>query len=58
MHQMSKATEYISVPAAIRRQQIYLSTGLIALATYSYQLIYFNAMNVPFIRNLNGFYSP
>ena len=56
--QISKATKDISVPVAIRRQQIDLSTVLIALDIYSYQFIYFNAMNVHFIRNLTIFYSP
>ena len=56
--QISKATEDISVPAAIRRQQIDLSTVLIALDIYSYLFIYFKAMNVHFIRNLTIFYSP
>ena len=41
-----------AVPAAIRRQQIDISNVLIALDICFYWFIYFNAMNVHFIRNL------
>ena len=58
MHQISKATEDISVPTAILGKQIDLSTVLIALDIYSYLFIYFNAMNVHFIRNLKIFLFP